>query len=179
MFLFLFFFFDFGKLLVRIKTSLDDQTSTEITEMEWKLLFSNGRSISFTRNQVVINSGEIGTKFYRVLEGTFQYQLNIALLPPKPILTLEAGDIFGMESFFNHLVSLSPSSLVCKSDTGKVEAVEATFVVRLLRVEPNMATKLYRLLALTAAIHLRQIESGQQKPNQARVLKKFFGVCYV
>lgn len=82
--------------------------------------------------------------------------------------------IFGMESFTS--IELFSTRFVCSSSTAQLSVIEATFVIRLLRVEPNIASKFYRLLATTYAHYLRQIESGKDNDvppiTSSSVLKK-------
>ncbi|EGC34233.1 hypothetical protein DICPUDRAFT_168747 [Dictyostelium purpureum] len=153
--------------------------SSSLTEREWKILTTNAKTLSFTRNKTILSIGETNTNLYRVISGRVKIEslrsyndpdvdetsilaikaknrLSLNLPPIDEGYYIEEGEIFGQESF---LYTDRPilNNIIVDSDECELMEIEKSFVLHLFTSEHILAATFYKHIATVMAERLKTI----------------------
>lgn len=109
----------------------------------------------FSKGDVVIHEGEVGSSFFLILDGKVEIRKAIGLDRHKKLVDLGALDIFGEVCFLG--VESRSASVIATVPTKVMEFQRAAFET-LIAAKPSVGLKLYRGIARELAGRLATVD---------------------
>eukprot|EP01117_Protostelium_nocturnum_P013775 TRINITY_DN517_c0_g1_i3.p1 TRINITY_DN517_c0_g1~~TRINITY_DN517_c0_g1_i3.p1 ORF type:complete len:851 (-),score=358.21 TRINITY_DN517_c0_g1_i3:50-2602(-) len=135
-----------------------------LTEGDWQLMLTNANEFTYQDGQVVFEQATPNNSLYRIRAG------NVRIIKDggKIIGRMGPGSVLGEMSFLGN--NVTTASVIAEGEV-RIAEVEVQFIKQLFEVEPLLALKFYRNIAMKLSSRLRGLtgESGEKQGVPAQV----------
>jgi len=134
-----------------------------LTEGDWQLMLTNAKEFTYHEGDVIFDQGTPNNSLYRIRSG------NVRITKEgKVIGRMGPGSVLGEMSFLGNNVT---TACVIAEGEVRVAEVEVQFIKQLFEVEPLLALKFYRNIAMKLSSRLRGLTGETvEKPGNAPVV---------
>jgi len=135
-----------------------------LTEGDWQLMLTNANEFTYHEGDVIFDQGTPNNSLYRIRSG------NVRIAKEgKVIGRMGPGSVLGEMSFLGN--NVTTASVIAEGEV-RVAEVEVQFIKQLFEVEPLLALKFYRNIAMKLSSRLRGLtgETVEKPGNIAPVV---------
>lgn len=156
--------------------SLDSNPSEEsytLTIRDWNFIRKGAHFIHYGPEEVIVKGGEWPQRLYFINSGS----VDMVLMPSKPgesstmLQHFNELEIFGKMSFFDEIHPLI--TIVSGKEGADLSVIDGTFLNTLFLIEPQIAAKFYKYIALLLASHLRDTQTVKKIFFHKKLIESF------
>ncbi len=130
---------------------------SRLHEREWQLLTTNSVELKVKKEELVLDESEDNMHLYKVMSGTLRVEVKLATGKIVTINTLKEGAIFGEMSLIG---TLETKAKIIADSNVKLRKIEASFILGILNMDPQLAIKFWKSLASILYHRLRTLPSA-------------------
>ncbi|MEM7563095.1 MAG: cyclic nucleotide-binding domain-containing protein [Pseudomonadota bacterium] len=111
----------------------------DLSDEEWQMIVRSARSISFSKNEILLEEGQVDDAVYILVSGKVEVITNRSFGRVKRIATIDEGSVFGEVAFFDK----RPRSASIRATTaGRVLRISRRSFDKISAWNPKLAQQL-------------------------------------
>jgi len=143
--------------------------STTLTNVDWELIIKGARTITYTKDDVIIEEGQKYQRIYQINKGICRIE---KIKNGKNVVLGHMGveESFGEISFLQG--SGTTASVIADQDGVELCIIEGYFMKMLFGLQRGLASRFFKYLAAGIASRVRQREQDLYKGRRKRKVSK-------